>query len=925
MPSQKPLLSGSSPQGLEHALALADERRLAAAMRVGLFRLHPPQQLVHLVLRPALLGVLDEALQQRLVLLQAPAGYGKTTLLAQWWNSLGSRGIKAAWLTLDEDSRIAAEFLTYVIHAIAAVGIDVGELATATLQSAEPSAPRTELNALLYELDRVEGPLVLILDDYHLAQSAQTDGLLDMFIRRMPENVHVVIASRLRPGLTLPVLRAQGQVREFGATQLRFSLNEAFDLLRPQQVSDENITVLAARTEGWPIALQLAGLWVREHQDAQGLMQSFSGSVDDMADYLATQVFADLPEHLQTFLLETSIFDQFGSELADAVRGKSDSMLLMEELKRVNVLLIPIDRERVWFRHHHLFSEFLAARRGRLGEAKEKMLQQSASRWFESRGSLLEAIRHARAGGQHARTVKLVEQAGCVRVCLEEGISRAQAIFSLLSPAEIEASAHLRLAHSLLCFKEGKLQVGDAELESARRMAKLGPDTLDGERFRKDLLIVEMLRAGYGDTQQADEDYDTLDAMSAASRDTDPWLSGLLDNLLCLHFLRWGDIGRAELCVHKALGYYRDAGCLHGCLFMNFHLATLSLAQGHLSKAANALHDAEELTFTQFGGNTSLLAIAQTLMAEVNYERNDVTRATELLNENLAIIAVSEGWAEIYASGYGTAALLCSARGDVASAELALDRGMELMLARGLPTLGCLLMARRAAILCRAGRLEEASVWLAKAEQVQFQGSNLTWVEADELSITRARIALANGTADAALDILEAITVEAEALGHVRSTLRANALRALALSVLERPEEAAKALIGVLDRARGEGFRRIFIDEGPQMAELLRETIGRKGASNVSSANLVFVAELLASFGELTRGDERARLLSALTPREREILRVLSRKVANKVIARSLDLNENAVKFHLKNIYRKLGVASRAMAVTVAEKLELLL
>jgi len=249
---------------------------------------------------------------------------------------------------------------------------------------------------------------------------------------------------------------------------------------------------------------------------------------------------------------------------------------------------------------------------------------------------------------------------------------------------------------------------------------------------------------------------------------------------------------------------------------------------------------------------------------------------------------------------------------------------MELMSARGLPTLGCLMMARRAAILCRACRLEEAGLWLAKAEQVQLKGSNLTWVEADEISITRARIALANGSADAALDILEAIAVEAEALGHVRSFLRANALRALALRVLERPEDAAKALIDVLDRARGEGFRRIFIDEGQQMAELLRATIGRKGASNVSSANLVFVAELLASFEELTRGDDRARLLSALTPREREILRVLSRKVANKVIARSLDLNENAVKFHLKNIYRKLGVASREMAVTVAEKLELL-
>ena len=302
---------------------MAGNEQRSTAMHVGFLRLHPPHQLVHLVHRPALLGGLDEALQRRLVLLQAPAGYGKTTLLAQWWESLADRKVTAAWLTLDEDSRIAAVFLTSVIHAVAVAGVDVGALAAAALQSVETPAPRTALNALLYELDRVEEQVVIILDDYHLAQSPETDDLLDMLIRRMPENVHVIIASRLRPGLTLPALRAQGQVREFGAEQLRFSLNEAFDLLRPS-VSDEEITELTARSEGWPIALQLAGLWVRDHQGAGGLLQSFSGSVDDMADYLATQVFAGLPEHLQRFLLETSIFDQFSSDVADAARGASE-------------------------------------------------------------------------------------------------------------------------------------------------------------------------------------------------------------------------------------------------------------------------------------------------------------------------------------------------------------------------------------------------------------------------------------------------------------------------------------------------------------------------------------------------------------------------------------------------------------------------
>jgi len=866
---------------------------------------------------------LDEALRRRLVLVQAPAGYGKTTLLAQWWANLGSRAVRAAWLTLNEDGRAAAEFLTGVIHAIAAAGVDVGGLAAATLQSGETPGSRVAVNALIYELDRVEEPLVLILDDYHLAQSGETDDLLDIFIRRMPENVHVVVASRLRPGLALPALRAQGQVREFDAAQLRFSLNEAFDLLRPQ-VSDEDITSLAARTEGWPIALQLAGILAREHQDARGLLQSFSGSVDDMADYLATQVFADLPEHLQVFLLETSIFEQFSIELADATRGASDSALRMDELKRLNVLLIPIDRERVWFRHHHLVLDFLASRRGRLGEARQMALQHAATHWFERQGSFLEAVRHARAGGDDARAVRLVEDAGCVRVCLEEGLLRAQSLFSLLRPAEIDASARLRLVRALVLYKEGKLQAGDNDLEQARRMSKPGLEGVDWEIFRRDLLIVEALRAGWWDTQLADEDYDALDAMGVANREVDPWLSGCVNNLLCVLFMHRGDIGAAKLCAHKALGHLRESGGLYGSTFMNIHLATISLIQGNLSEAANALQVAEELIFSQFGGNTSLLALVQTLMAEVAYERNNVTGTTELLNENLAVVAASEGWPEIYASGYGTAALLASARGDVAGAELALDRAMELMLARGLPRVGCFLMARRAAILSRAGRPREALAWLAQAKDGERHGVNISWAEADEISVAEARIELADGSATVALEMLESVAAEAEALGRGRVALRAKVLRALALRDLERPEDAATVLIGLLDRARDEGYRRLFIDEGPRMAELLRDTIRRKGATSVDSATHDYVAELLADFGELTRGDERARLLGALTPREREILQELSRGVANKVIGRSLDLNENAVKFHLKNIYRKLGVVSRAMAVTVAEKLDLL-
>jgi len=201
---------------------------------VGGFRLQPPQQHIHLVARPALLGALDQALQRRLLLLLAPAGYGKTTLLSQWRASLHARGDTVAWLTLDEQSGSASALLAAIIHALSAAGVNLGELATAPLQMLDRFGPARTFDILMSALDRVEPGIVLIVDDYHFAQTAETDDLVAMFIRRTRDTVHLVIASRFRPGLVLPALRAQGQVRELGVAQLRFRMTRRANCWGPR-------------------------------------------------------------------------------------------------------------------------------------------------------------------------------------------------------------------------------------------------------------------------------------------------------------------------------------------------------------------------------------------------------------------------------------------------------------------------------------------------------------------------------------------------------------------------------------------------------------------------------------------------------------------------------------------------------------------
>jgi len=892
-----------------------------SALRIGDTRFSPPQQHVHLIERPALTGALEEGLVRRLVLLQAPAGYGKSTLLAQWRSELAARGVRTAWLSLDRDCGVAAEFLAGIILAAEFAGIQVGALGAAIRPSNDVRDLRFALNALLAELDRDQEPIVFILDDYHLAQNSQTDALLDLFVRRAPESVHLVLASRSRPGLALPQLRAQGQICELGAEQLRFSLDEASDLLRPS-LHEAEIGDLAARLEGWPIALQLAAAWARNHGGSTGLLQAFSGSADDMGDYLATQVFDQLPGHLQMFLLETSIFDGFNSGAADGARGARDSALLMEALRRFNILLIPMDKARTWWRHHHLVADFLASRRGQMGAERLRELHERASAWFEAQGALLEAVRHAREAGDRPRMVALIEGAGCVRLSLEGGLSRTRALFAMLTPAEIDASARLRLVESLSFFQSGKLPAGKRQLEQVRRMAQ-APSLREDEAFRGDLLVVEGMCAGYCDTLLSADNQAALEVMCARNMDTDPWFGGLLNNIGCYLDLRRGEIESARLCGQKALGYFRAALSPYGCVFMHIHLSLVAVAQERLSEAGNHLQDGEELVLDHFGGNVSLLTIIRTLMAQTAYARNNVAQAAELLTETLATISTSEGWSELYASGYSTSALLWLARGDIEAAEAALTAASDLVRAKALPRTNLFMMACRASLLGRTGRVAQADAVLAEVEAGLRTNHGSNWMERDEYALSRARLNITQDLPDIALAGLEEVLGEARRQGRTRSELRAETLRVLALAAQGEDEAAAQTLLGVIERTRGEGERRLFIDEGPAMAERLRDLVRLRGGGQLSAATLEYIADLLSGFGELTRADEKTRLVATLTPREREILHALVRGGSNKVIARAVDLNENAVKFHLKNIFRKLGVAGRGMAVTMAEKLDL--
>src|ERR671914_2208246 len=367
----------------------------------------PPQPKV--VLRPRLIECLNEGLDRKLSLISAPAGSGKTTLLSEW---LAGRSQPAAWLSLDEGDNDPTRFLAYLVAALRTIAPNIGEGLLGALQSPQPPPTESVLTALLNEITTVPDKFVLVLDDYHVIDARPVDDALAFLIEHLPPRMHLVIATREDPNLPLARLRARGQLGELRAADLRFTPSEAAEFLEGVMglsLSAEDVAALETRTEGWIAGLQLAALSMRGREDVSGFVRAFAGDNRYIVDYLVEEVLQRQPEHIRSFLLETSILDRLGGPLCDAVTGQADGRGMLETLERGNLFVVPLDDERRWYRYHHLFADVLQARLAARHADRVAELHAAASRWLAENGLLDDAVRHAIASGDHEHTADLVE------------------------------------------------------------------------------------------------------------------------------------------------------------------------------------------------------------------------------------------------------------------------------------------------------------------------------------------------------------------------------------------------------------------------------------------------------------------------------------------------------------------------------------
>ena len=549
-------------------------------------KLHIPRRRRGLIARPRLTQRLRRVTESTLTLVSAPAGFGKTTLLAEWLTATAADGCSAAWLSLDERDNDPALFWPYLVASFETAAPGVGGGARSLLPSYQPPIEAV-LATLLNDLDAIPNDVVLVLDDYHLIEARQVQDGMAYLLEHLPPQVHLVLACRADPSLPLARLRGRGELVEIRAADLRFTPDEAAAYLNGVMGLDltaSDVAALETRTEGWITAIQLAALSMQGRDDPAGFIAEFAGDYRYIVDYLIEEVLHRQPDHRRNFLLQTSILSRLIGSLCDAVTGHDDGKLMLEAIERENLFLVPLDDRRQWYRYHHLFADVLRARLQDEQPESVPDLHRRASDWYDQNGDPTEAIEHAMAGRYFDRAADLVELA---IPALRQGRQDAtvRRLLEALPDSVVKARPVLNVGYAAALMVDGEVEGVEARLLDAERWLNAATDS---DRFRGLPGVIAQYRAGQA--QLLGDVASTLTharrALELAGPD-DHVARGAAASLLGLAYWTTGDLDQAHHWYTDGMASLEKAGYLSDVVGGAVTLADIKIARGRLREATS--------------------------------------------------------------------------------------------------------------------------------------------------------------------------------------------------------------------------------------------------------------------------------------------------------------------------------------------------
>src|SRR3989440_5717361 len=875
-------------------------------------KLHRPLPRAHLVRRPQLAARLTQGVMGPLTLVSAPAGFGKTTLLAQWF---AESGIPVAWLSLEAGDNELVRFLSYLIAALQTLDPRVGAVALALLQMPPPASAETVLTLLTNDVGshgRDGGDFVLVLDDYHVIDAKAIDQALTYLVEHLPPQMHLVIATREDPQLPLARLRARGHLTELRATDLRFTPSEAAGFLNQGMglnLSAEDITALETRTEGWIAGLQLAALSMQGHQDTTSFITSFTGSHHFVLDYLLEEVLQQQSESVQTFLLRTSILDRLCGSLCDAVllTPSGSGQATLEYLEHANLFLVPLDDERRWYRYHQLFADLLRQRLHQrsasstgdeVGDVAE--LHRRASQWYEDNGLEIEAFHHAAAANDVVRAERLIEGGGMPLHFRGAGAPVRNWLESL-PRTTLDARPSLWVIYASTLLFGGQHTAAEQKLQAAEAaMPRTEPD----DKTRDLIGRIASMRATLAVIQHDGE------AIVAQSRRALEYLHP--DNLRVRTATTWtlgyayqlqGDRAAARGAYTEVIAIGKSFGDSIYTLAATINLGQVQEADNQLSLAAETYRRVLQLAGDPPQG---MACEAHLGLARILYEWNDLEEASRHGHQS-AQLARQINVDTVAAYGVFVARLKL-VQGDVSGAAAALEEAEAFV--------------HRHRFVFRMPDVAAAQVLLLLDLGHLAAAAHLA--QTHDLPISQARVHLAQRDPSAALAVLLPWRRQVEAKGWADEQLKVMVLQAGALHMHGDKDQAVHLLCDALALAAPGGFIRLFVDEGPPMAHLLSE-VEAQGMMPDYVGKLLAILKADAQKRAHTSSlpPPAQRMFEPLSPRELEVLHLMAAGLSNQEMCERLFLALSTVKGHNRTIFGKLGVQRRTEAVARARALGL--
>lgn len=897
-------------------------------------KLRPPRNRGALIQRPQLIDTLTQTLNRKLAIIHGPAGFGKTTLAAQWFEELSAANTTVSWLTIDAADNDINRFLSYLVESVRAADQDLGNGLREVIEANPRSGVDFVLDNLVNDFALYDGDFVLFIDDWHLISEGPVQSALQLLLMHSPANLHFVVASRARLKLALTRLRVQGELVEIDAAHLRFNYQESEAYLscaKGLELPANDIMTLWQSTEGWAAALQLASLSLRGSDFHERIQTWTSGTANDIGEYLSENVVSNLPPDQVTFMVKTSILDRLSGDLCFAVTGAADSAARLDALEQQELFLLPLDEERQWFRYHHMFARFLQRRLKKTFPELIPTLHLAASDWFGTHGQTLEAVEHALLAGNTTRAADLVER-DAMALVEHSYMSSLLNLVGKLPRTALFDRPHLQMAIAWANCLTHRPQESAEALWHVERVAA----TVDAPL--KDLLlgeanVVRACAAVYADQIATVEELVRPCIDNAKSYK--PWSVGVAANILAYRHIHTCQFDCVSPLLQWARDYQDRAQGLFSGVYGRCFEGIAAYRSGNLDLAKRLFSDALDVAERTAGRQSNSARLASALLGQLLYDKNELVEAEQLLRES-RFLGFEGGVVDFYLATYIASCRLMTHRGKESDALLLLQEGEDTSRALSLERLGVAVACEKVRLKLLAGDIRGAEQTLGEIDARRHPNEGSRACHGDEIqayvSVAKARLLCARGTPALAIRLLREQVAAAAQSGWKQHEWTSKILLAVALDLHGQSLAAEQMLLSTINEAVPRGMVRCFLDEGTRLIGILdrvRDKARRRAGLETDQLAFNAVAQGLLTTSrhpELGMPGLAASLaahVAELTGREAEVLKLLDQGRSNKEIARALSISVDTVKWYLKSIFVKLGVSTRTQAMSEARRLNL--